>query len=61
LCKKRSMLARNRPKIIDFYTPWSPTVTQEVTLKAAGGRHDRGGRSNRHARSEAQSPAEHDK
>ena len=25
----------NRPKIIDFYTPWSPTVTQEVTLKAA--------------------------
>ena len=36
LCKKRSMLARNRPKIIDFYTPWSPTVTQEVTLKAGG-------------------------
>ena len=50
----------NRPKkIIDFYAPWSPTVTQEVTLKAAGGRrHDRGGRSNRHARFRGAKPGE---
>ena len=38
-------------KIIDFYTPWSPTVTQEVTLKAGGDRrHDRGGRGDRDIR-----------